>query len=543
MKFFVLLSIFRMVVLPVQFEDRKLQSTHEEQEALLQQAEAYFERQFASTGQAFSFELGPTVSLAHPVAWYGANYPDRKDVRLADAVREACLAANGQVNFSLYDNDNDGAVDNVFLLFPGPGEHSSGDENDIYPQQGRLSADGAGLALDGRVADRYAVAPEGEPGVFCHEFCHILGLPDLYDTDGAESGGLCPGLWGTSMMDNGCRLPDFPDFGAVEYDLLGLGRCEAVRPGSYTLEPLAAGQRYLRAEADREGEYFLFEARTGGLYIYHIDRSDNPAGYSTRQQAELTAAGRWDVGEINNDPSHPCVRLVPADPAATDVSRLPFGADVATSFGSDTPSAFRAWSGAATGLALTGIRPAAAGAVSFDVLRPILLADPVAYQDAALIRWSVDPALGPVQSFEVSWTDGTNSGYAELAAGATSYTVEHLLPRTTYVYSVQVRCSETERYTADGRFSTKVLRKGTFPYIYLGGVTRNLDGSFPSGSKIPLRVYNASGAQSVHWTLDGRAIAPDADGFYTLRQSGVLRALIEYADGTSETLLKEIFVQ
>ena len=542
MKFFVLLSIFRMVVLPVQFEDRKLQGTHEEHEALLQQAEAYFERQFAPAGQAFSFELGPTVTLAHPVSWYGANYPDRKDIRLADAVREACLAANGQVNFSLYDNDNDGSVDNVFLLFPGPGEHSSGDEGDIYPQQGRLTADGTGLALDGRVADRYAVAHEGEPGVFCHEFCHVLGLPDLYDTDGAESGGLCPGLWGTSLLDDGCRLQDFPEFGAVEYDLLGLGRCEAARPGSYTLEPLAAGQRYLRAESDRKDEYFLFEARAGGLYVYHIDRSDNPAGYSTRQQAELTAAGRWEVGEVNNNPAHPCARLIPADPAATDASRLPFGA-VSASFGSDTPSAFRAWSGAATGLALTGIRPAAAGAVTFDVIRPIVLAEPVAYQDAALVRWSVDPALGPVQAFEVSWSDGTAGGSAELAAGTTSYTIEHLQPRTEYIFSVQVRCSETERYTADGRFSTKFLRKGTFPYIYLGSATRNLDGSFPAGSQIPLRVYNASDVQNVRWTLDGRAITPDADGFYTLRQSGVLRAQIEYADGTSETLLKEIIVQ
>ena len=37
-------------------------------------------------------------------------------------------------------------------------------------------------------------------------------------------------------------------------------------------------------------------------------------------------------------------------------------------------------------------------------------------------------------------------------------------------------------------------------YIYLGGATRNLDGSFPSGARIPLRVFNASGVQEVRWT-------------------------------------------
>ena len=543
MNLFVLLSIFRMVVLPVQFEDRELQTSREEQQRMLQQAQAYFDRQHTSVGRTFRFELGPTVTLAHPVAWYGANYPDQKDIRLADAVREACFAVKDEVDFPLYDSDNDGTVDIVFLLFPGPGEHSSDDENDIYPQLGQLSADGAALPVDGRVVDRFAVAPEGEPGVFCHEFGHVLGLPDLYDTDGAESGGTSPGLWNLSVMDWGCREADFPDFGALEYELLGLGRAEALKPGLYSLKPLSVGQRYLRAEADREGEYFLFEARAGGLYVYHIDRSDNPAGYSARQQAELTARGRWEAGEINNNPAHPCARPIPADPAATDVAGIPFGGEGAASFGSDTPAAFRAWSGAATGLALTGIRPAADGAVTFRALLPITLPEPVVYQDAALVSWTVDPALEDIQGYMVSWTDGSTTAQTFLPADATTYTIEQLQPKTGYTYSVQVRCADNGRYSADGHFTTKVVRKGTYPYIYLSGVPRNLDGSFPQGSKIPLRVFNAPGAQSVHWTLDGNAITPDADGYYTLRRSGTLRAKVEYADGTSETLLKEITVQ
>ena len=41
-----LLTIFRMVVLPVQFQDRELGTTPEQQEVLVQQAEEYFNRQF-----------------------------------------------------------------------------------------------------------------------------------------------------------------------------------------------------------------------------------------------------------------------------------------------------------------------------------------------------------------------------------------------------------------------------------------------------------------------------------------------------------------
>ena len=232
-----LLSIFRMVVLPVQFQDRELGTTREQQQALVQQAQEYFNRQFAGTGTTFVFELAPATTLQHPVAWYGTNYPDRKDIRLADAVREACLLLKDQVDFAATDNDGDGLIDNIFLLYAGPGEHASGQESDIYPQQGWMPADGPALLLGGKGVRSFAVAPEGEPGVWCHEFAHALGLPDFYDTDGAESGGECPGLWGTSLMDDGCREAEFPEFGALEFHLLGLGREEALAVGPQLLQP------------------------------------------------------------------------------------------------------------------------------------------------------------------------------------------------------------------------------------------------------------------------------------------------------------------
>lgn len=532
MNVLILLTIFRMVVLPVQFEDRELTSSRAEQQALVRQMQDYFNRQFTGSDRTFHFELAPTATLPHPVAWYGANYPDRKDIRLADAVREACQQVNIRINFSEFDGDNDGMVDNVLLLFAGPGEHAGGTEDDIYPQQGYIAGDGGVLTLDGKTIDRFAAAPEGEPGVACHETAHALGLPDLYDTDGAESGGESDGLGQTSLMDLGCRLADFPDFGAVEYSLLGLGTAEQLKTGQYVLTPLPMGHRYLYAPTDREDETFLFEARAGELFIYHIDRSDNPAGHSTRQKKDLTARERWDAGEINNNPEHPCVRLM----------RLS-GASGAVSFGSDTPAAFRAWSGAASGLALTGIRPAADGAVTFDVIRPVTISDLVAYQDAALIRWTTDPSLAGIRGFTVSWAGGDSSGQADLSASAQSFTVEGLHPNTEYSFCVQARCSENERYSVGGRFTTKVLRKGTYPYIYLGSATRNVDGSFPEGSKLPLRVFNATDVAEVQWTLNGTPVAPDADGLFTLRSGGVLRAKILYSDGTSETLLKEITVR
>jgi M6 family metalloprotease-like protein len=537
-----LLTVFRMVVLPVEFQDRQFATSREEQEALVQRAQDYFNRQFDGEELSFEFVLGPGVTLSHGLAYYGANYSDRKDIRIQDAVREACNKLKDEIDFASFDNDGDGAVDNVFLLTAGPGEQDGGDENDIWPQQGRLSATGSVLSIKGKRIDSFAASSEMSAGYFCHEFGHVLGLVDFYDTDGAGSGGQTPGLWRTSLMDDGCRLPEIPDFGAPEFDMLGLGTCDPLLPGHYELAPLPEGRRYLKAPTDREGEWFLFGCGPGGLYVYHLDRSDNAAGYSQRHDTELSARERWEHGAVNDAPEHPCLRLLPADPDASDAARVAFPQAGFDSFGSDTPSAFRSWSGRASGLALTDIRLLPDGGVAFEVVEPLRLSDISVYQDAAVVRWELDPALAGVLGYEVSWTDGEETFSQELGAAARSCTLEGLRPQTGYRFSVQVRTSERDRYSVGGSFVTKVYRGGTYPYIYLNNVPRSSDGSFPPGSKIPLRVFNATEVQEVRWSLNGHPIQPEADGNFTLTRSGTLKAEIIHTDGSTETIIKEINV-
>ena len=245
---------------------------------------------------------------------------------------------------------------------------------------------------------------------------------------------------------------------------------------------------------------------------------------------------------MNDAPEHLCLRLMPADPDATDKKRMPFPQADFDSFGSDTPSAFRFWSGRASGLALTGIRLLTGGSVVFDVVEPLRLTDISIYQDAAVVRWAVDPALEGVLGYLINWTDGSDTFSQELGADAQSCTLEGLKPQTSYAFAVQVRTSEHDRYSVGGNFVTKVYREGTYPYIYLSSVPRGIDGSFPPDSKIPLRVFNATDVQEVRWSFGGMRIRPEADGNYTLRRSGTLKAEIIHTDGTSEVIIKEINV-
>ena len=536
-----LLSVFRMIVLPVEFQDRGFDGAAGQLEAQVREAERYFNRQFG--GQTtFEFTLAPVTTLPRETAWYGANEGDRKDARLPEAVREACTRQQGGINFARYDNDSDGTVDAVFLLTAGQGEEDGGGEDGIWPQQGRLSASGNDFSLGGKRIDGFAVCPEGRTGIFCHEFGHILGLPDFYDTDAEGSGGITRGLWGSSLMDEGCRAATLPDFGAPELDLLELGEAVPLAPGHYELPPLASGRHYLKAQTERAGEYFLFANQGGALRVWHIDRSDNPAGFSSRQGRELSAKERWELGEVNNNPAHPCARLLPADPQAASLSETGFPQPGADFFSSDSPTPFRLWNGHPAGLALTGIQADPAGNIRFDVIQPLILGDFSVYQDAAVVRWKVSPETGGVADIVVVWTDGNETVQRTLGADAVSYTLEHLQPKTPYSVSVTVRTGDGRSFSVSGHFVTKVYREGTYSYIYLNNTLRGTDGSFPSGSKIPLRVYNATGVEEVRWSLNGKPIVPEADGFYTLRESGRLAAQILHTDGTTETIYKIITV-
>ena len=116
---------------------------------------------------------------------YG-SYPNNAP-RLVEEAVDAAQA--GGVNFSLYDNDGDGEVESMFIVHQGPGAEETGNTNDIWSHKWAISY-GGGTAryYDGVWINSYTIQPEAHSdnshidiGVFCHEYAHALGLPDLYD--------------------------------------------------------------------------------------------------------------------------------------------------------------------------------------------------------------------------------------------------------------------------------------------------------------------------------------------------------------------------
>lgn len=164
--------------------------------------------------------IGP-FAASQGYAYYGGNDANGSDLHPAELVGVAIdKAEKAGVDFSQYDNDHDGNVDAVIVIHAGPGEEIFGDygKDFIWSHRWDLSSanyygDGTGARhYDGVTIDDYTIQPEyniqpGDStiGVFCHEFGHILGLPDLYDYQYEASG---VGLF--SLMDSGSYGgPDF----------------------------------------------------------------------------------------------------------------------------------------------------------------------------------------------------------------------------------------------------------------------------------------------------------------------------------------------
>lgn len=161
-------------------------------------ARRYFSDQ--SFGQYVpQFDVVGPVTLSKQMSYYGQNDSNDDDMHVEDLVQEACKLADTQCNvdFSLYDNDGDGKVDFVFFIYAGYNEAEGAAASTIWPHFFWLNEQGYNitLRLDGKLIDAYACTSELQGtkgttrcgiGTFCHEFSHVLGLPDLYATNNAN---------------------------------------------------------------------------------------------------------------------------------------------------------------------------------------------------------------------------------------------------------------------------------------------------------------------------------------------------------------------
>lgn len=536
-------------------------------------AKEYFNDQFGGMYD-FEFDVSPIVTLTGNRKWYGENDRSGQDKRPAEMVEEACrLAREAGIDFSLYDMDSDGEVDNVHVFYAG-GDESEGEGDDcIWAHQWNIST-GAGLPkleLDGKIIDRYSCSSElSRPGysssryemagigAFCHEYSHTLGLPDFYDTD-YEENGWSAGLWSfTSVMDGGCYNNNSntpPYYNVIEREILGLVEPVIITEGmSCSMDPIHESGKCYRMETDTKNEYYLFECRAAegwdkyiggaGMLVYHIDKTNSSI---------------WDIrNTVNSSLRHQCADLIEADGRKDDYSAAsddmveniggifyPYGKNTTLSAGSSP--ALKFWSGAKCPITIKDIARNGK-AISFTAVGKNTVTPPkpvdvkfAAFTDAVLINFNSSTTYegdARIRCYTDTWEKTiTVSPYEK---GKYSVTIDGLSPNaTTYKADIWFEIDEMKGTVVPISFMTKTLPETEWPYIYLNYASRGEDGSFVKGSTFPLRVNNASKAEKITWKFKGVTISPK-NGYFTVSGSGTLKAEIYFEDGSKSIIIKEI---
>ena len=263
---------------------------------------------YSSVGQYFAdmsfnqftpqFDIYGPVKLPHNSNYYGENSSNATDINFFDLVKDACTLMNDSLDFSKYDSNNDGLVDLVYVVYAGYAESMTGNSADcIWPKSGYHNYG----TFDGKQVARYGVNNElnGNPpytgingiGLFCHEFSHTLGLPDLYQSTQEH----CDNnqemeFW--DLMDSGeyCKNGWYPaPYTAWEREAMGWMEIETLTSeAQIQLTPIQEGGKAYRIVNDNApNEYYIIEniqergwydvkssgksIRGHGMLVYHVD--------------------------------------------------------------------------------------------------------------------------------------------------------------------------------------------------------------------------------------------------------------------------------
>ena len=140
---------------------------------------------------------------------YNTNHYGNTSGGYQDFAHEAVDSAAKYVDFSDYDNDGDGYIDGLHIIFAGHGEEAGAGASAIWSHKWNIFDP---PTYNNTVVDVYSCSPECKSnngtlmtaiGVICHELGHVFGAPDFYDTDYGENGGEYPGLGSFDIMSGG----------------------------------------------------------------------------------------------------------------------------------------------------------------------------------------------------------------------------------------------------------------------------------------------------------------------------------------------------
>lgn len=219
------------------------------------------------------FDVVGPIKLPKEQTYYGEG-----DDNIEALMEDACSAIDSIVDFADYDANNDGMVDLVYIIYAGHSANYRGNKvSNIWPKSGTVNISNT---YDGKRICRYGVSNElngsekisknkkkiNGIGLFCHEFSHTLGLPDIYayrtpaenqDNQGMEFWDIMDG--GTEVRNG--RVP--ASYLAWEREVMGWIKIDELKNDS-SIENLKSidngGKAYKIVNPNNSNEYIVLQS-------------------------------------------------------------------------------------------------------------------------------------------------------------------------------------------------------------------------------------------------------------------------------------------
>ncbi len=380
----------RALVILMQFRDTPMKFSKDDFAQLFNQV-GYYEDgakgsvrdyfHFASDGQLdYQTDLYGPYTTQYPMSYYGGNNQYGGDSNPQQMAVEAFRSLPEDVDLSIYDNDGDGRVDNVHIIYAGYGEEAGGNSNTIWAHEYSSELP---VVVNGMRFSSYSCSPElrynfgskiTRIGVICHELGHALGAMDYYDTNYSTGGSFDgTGVWDLmadgSWNDDGIS-PAKPNPYVCAYDY---GWSPVVSPsesGTYTLDE----NTIIRLETGSPNDYYLLENRrrtdfdselpAEGLLIYHHHPKCEDWAENFNKINQTHPQGFYPVFASSTK----AIPTQARDYGAINSADCVFSMATRTSFSSSTTPAAFAWDGTNVPFSITNIRKVGDGTMSFDLV-------------------------------------------------------------------------------------------------------------------------------------------------------------------------------
>ena len=268
------------------------------------------------------------IQLANGRERYASNSSDDENSQfLVNDIMDILLERD--IDWSLYDWNGDGFVNQLLIVFAGKGMNDGGDSNSIWAHQWWLSehknlstkdndedyCEPRSVTYNDKTytVDAYCAVPElggkGTFGTMCHEFSHCFGLPDFYN--------------GSIKYVGKWDLMDYGNYNGNGYVPCNYSAHERWLMGWLTPEELSVGtavdgmpalsdkaKAYLIRNDGYENEYYIVENRQqsgwdaqlpgSGIVIFHIDY-DPDLWVSTKAMTNTYSNKHYTIIPANNN--------------------------------------------------------------------------------------------------------------------------------------------------------------------------------------------------------------------------------------------------